>query len=79
MLCPVTQLLLGRYKIERNTKANDIIRVTFLCMRGKYKISSVQRNAKHLYVSSYIAPYPILKIAQSALHFTSLADMFNQC
>ena len=29
-------------------------------------------------VSSYIAQYPILRIAQSALHFTSLADLLNQ-
>ena len=29
-------------------------------------------------VSSYIAQYPILRIAQSALHITSLADLFNQ-
>ena len=29
-------------------------------------------------VSSYIAQYPILRIVQSALHITSLADLFNQ-
>ena len=29
-------------------------------------------------VSSYIAQYPILRIAQSALHFTSPADLLNQ-
>ena len=29
-------------------------------------------------VSSYIAQYPILRIAQSALHIISLADLFNQ-
>ena len=29
-------------------------------------------------VSFYIAQYPILRIAQSTLHFTSLADLFNQ-
>ena len=29
-------------------------------------------------VRSYIAQYPILRIAQSALHITSLADLFNQ-
>ena len=29
-------------------------------------------------VSSYIAQYPILRIAQSALHFISMADLFNQ-
>ena len=29
-------------------------------------------------VSSYIEQYPILRAAQSALHFTSLADLFNQ-
>ena len=28
--------------------------------------------------SSYIAQYPILRIAQSALHFTSLTDLFTQ-
>ena len=52
--------------------------VTFLCMRGRYKITSVQRNANNLKVSSHIAQYPILTIAQSALHFTSLTDLFNQ-
>ena len=31
-----------------------------------------------LKVSSYIAQYPILSIAQSALHVTSLTDLFNQ-
>ena len=29
-------------------------------------------------VSSYIAQYPILRTAQSTLHITSLADLFNQ-
>ena len=29
-------------------------------------------------VSSYVAHYPILRIAQSALHFTSLTDLFTQ-
>ena len=29
-------------------------------------------------VSSYIAQYPVLRAAQSALHFTSLTDLFNQ-
>ena len=29
-------------------------------------------------VSSYIAQYPILRTAQSALNITSLADLFNQ-
>ena len=29
-------------------------------------------------VSSYIAQYPVLRTAQSALHFTSLADLVNQ-
>ena len=32
---------------------------------------------KKVMVSSYIAQYPILKIVQSALHFTSLADLSN--
>ena len=29
-------------------------------------------------ISSYTEQYPILRIAQSALHFTSLTDLFNQ-
>ena len=29
-------------------------------------------------VSSYIAQYPFIRTAQSALHFTSLADLFNK-
>ena len=33
---------------------------------------------KMVKVSSYIAKYPILRITQSALHFTSLTDLFNQ-
>ena len=28
--------------------------------------------------SSYIGQYPTLRVAQGALHFTSLADLFNQ-
>ena len=32
----------------------------------------------HKIVSSYIAQYPILRIAQSALYVTSLAYLFNQ-
>ena len=29
-------------------------------------------------VSSFITHYPVLRTAQSTLHFTSLADLFNQ-
>ena len=29
-------------------------------------------------ISSYIAQYPVLRTAQSALNFTSMADLFNQ-
>ena len=38
----------------------------------------VRVQLKGLKVSSYIAQYPILRIAQSALHFTSMAVLFNQ-
>ena len=38
-------------------------------------IAAVYKQVK---VSSYIAQYPILRIAQSALHITSLANLFNQ-
>ena len=33
---------------------------------------------KKVKVGSYIAQYPILRIAQSALHITFLAELFNQ-
>ena len=35
-------------------------------------------DAWRIKVSSYVAQYPILRTAQSTLHFTSLADLFNQ-
>ena len=38
----------------------------------------VSVKLKEVQVSSYIAQYPILRIAQSALHFSSLAVLFNQ-
>ena len=38
----------------------------------------VIHQLKKVKVSSYIAQYPILRIAQSALHFTSLTDLFTQ-
>ena len=37
--------------------------------------SSVTKQAK---ASSYIAQYPVLRTAQSTLHFTSLTDLFTQ-
>ena len=40
--------------------------------------SKVSVHLLEVKVSSYIAQYPILRIAQSALHFTSLAVLFNQ-
>ena len=38
----------------------------------------VSVQLKKVKVSSYIAQYPILRIAQSVLHFTALAVLFNQ-
>ena len=38
----------------------------------------VSVQLKEIKVSSYVAQYPILRIAQSALHFTSLSVIFNQ-
>ena len=35
-------------------------------------------HLKKVKASSYIAKYPVLRTAQSALHFTSLAHLFNQ-
>ena len=35
-------------------------------------------DVKEVKASSYIAQYPVLGIAQSALHFTSMADLFTQ-
>ena len=42
-------------------------------------LAIVQRYIKHCKkASSYIAQYPVLRTVQSALHFTSLADLFTQ-
>ena len=46
----------------------DTVSTACLCMVRKTKVK----------VSSYTAQYPILGIAQSALHFTSLTVLFNQ-
>ena len=35
-------------------------------------------SAPSIKVSSYIAQNPIIRITQSALHYTSLKDLFNQ-
>ena len=47
----------------------------------KHNTTSVQYGSEHTTgkkVSSYIAQYPVLRTAQSALHFTSLTDLVNQ-
>ena len=41
-------------------------------------IHKYQPFEEKIKASSYIAQYPILRIIQSALHFTSLADLLNQ-
>ena len=49
-----------------------------LCEPGVSGESKVSVQLKEVKVSSYIPQYPILRTAQSALHFTSLAILFNQ-
>ena len=64
-------------------------RVRILCgsvkTLGKVFLSTLLLMCIHKYLSikklkvrSYIAQYPILRIAQNAVHITSLADLFNQ-
>ena len=53
----------------------------FLCRPRDIGSFRGQRRAckkKRQKASSYIAQYPVLSIAQSALHFTSLTDLFTQ-
>ena len=45
---------------------------------GKRSFRKVCARDREVKVSYYIAQYPILRIAQNVLHFTSLADLFNQ-
>ena len=40
--------------------------------------STLHGDVKKAKASSYIAQYPVLRTAQNALHFTSLADLFTQ-
>ena len=42
------------------------------CESTQYVVRTVKK------ISSYIAQYPVLRTAQSALQFTSLTDLFNQ-
>ena len=43
-----------------------------------YDLAFVINDSKKVKASSYIAQYPVLRTAQSALHFTSLTDLFTQ-
>ena len=45
-----------------------VLRTLFYFKKIKVKVN----------VSSYVVQHPIIRITQSALHFTSLADLFNQ-
>ena len=47
-------------------------------MWGERNFLSFETVAGEKKASSYIAQYPVLRTAQSALHFTSLTDLFNQ-
>ena len=63
---------------------NVIIVTTLLCLQPTFLYCVVQLNTlntpgiKKIKVSFYIAQYPVFRTAQSALHFTPLADMFTQ-
>ena len=56
--------------------------MTLLIIRAYRYTVSLQCTSiytcKKAKASSYIAQYPILRTAQSALHFTSLTNLFNQ-
>ena len=55
------------------------LRVTFALSLAVPFRESVRRIAlKKVKASSYIAQYPVLRTVQSALHFTSLTDLFAQ-
>ena len=42
-----------------------------------YQLMLLSQKANHN-ASSYVAQYPVLRTVQSALHFTSLTDLFTQ-
>ena len=41
-------------------------------------LEELYQVSKKVKASSYIAQYPVLRIVQSTLHFTSLTDLFTQ-
>ena len=55
---------------------------TFHITCNKYKCNLIDTVTVTIYkrqkASSYIAQYPVLRTVQSALHFTSLTDLFTQ-
>ena len=64
-------------------KLNSVLEFTYIestissngCIEIKYRAS---RMAKAKKTSSYLEQYPVLRTVQSALHFTSLTDLFTQ-
>ena len=56
------------------------IGISLKCEFGLPEITSWNGRIRSYFSkgSSYIAQYPVLRTAQSALHFTSLTDLFTQ-
>ena len=64
----------------KNGKTKVFDQYVFLTETNKcYDIADTDSSkVKKAKASSYIAQYPILRTVQSALHFTSLTDLFTQ-
>ena len=60
-------ILKGTSVVEYNTVTSAVVIINYWPV-----------HVKKVKVSSYISQYQILRIAQSALHFTSLTDLFTQ-
>ena len=56
------------------TKARSVLAIRHLAQQHH----DCGINKKKVKASSYIAQYPVLRTVQSALHFTSLTDLFTQ-
>ena len=66
MFCPHEQFRTGIVDVELLKKFNRSV---------KYSSGNICYIKK---VNCYIAQYPILRIAHSAVYFATLADLFNQ-
>ena len=80
--CFFTGRVSKKHKSHHPTQEYCLAVSTFIytpCSTNKYILSPLAKTScKNYNGNCYIAQYPVLRTVQSALHFTSLTDLFTQ-